>query len=851
METTYTANQRSFLPGSMSASSTPLTSTVASPRERSDAGTLPPLARMHQNGSGRTNQTGRVTSTSSGSRTRVFHPDASLVLIGIRASGKRSLGFIAATALGRRFVTEDHYFQSINGLSRQDYLKVHGSEQFHKQDIESSKQMLEDNKHGCVIDCGLGSLTSGLQEYLKKYCQTNPVVFVVRDMNRIRSLLHLDERSAKLLEHGNATHRKCSNLEFYNLEDDSMSNTGEDPADRASPHYSFKLRNVQADFSRFVRFITGAYSALTKLDSPFSIDIPIELRTNTHMLRVRLSDFADGHIDFKELESAGDVLGIYVDQWRQNTIKVLNELLATARRTLDTPILLSASRRLSETASIDNYLAVLHHGLRLGVDYMFVDLDLGDQHLAELKQMKGYTKLIGSYVNATPAVDSWEDPKWKDMYLKGKALELDLVRLLNTPVSRQDNDTLNWFVQELRNVEGFRLPPIAYNAGLLGRTSQIMNPMLTSVTHPSLPATETNYQNDFKPILSSRQILTALFESFVFDRLKFYIVGSNVSGSLSPAMHNAAYELLGLQHHYSTRGINSWEDIADLAKDDSLGGLSIVQPYKVKVVPRLTAMSGHASAIGAVNTLVPLRSDPTGAIASLQSQAQNRNRAGAIAGWFGENTDYLGIMNCVSRSLSPRNAIQPKTTALVIGAGGMARAAVYAMLQLGCKTIFVFNRTIANTRALARHFNQWAQGSSGNTHEPVKVLESISQTWPSEFSLPTIVVSCVTHEFIDGNPGAHFEMPDTWLESPSGGVVLEMAYMTKETPLIKQMKAYREATRRPWVLVDGIETLLEQAYAQFETMTGRKAPKRCMATAVYSAIKENTSYLVDGEEFFN
>jgi len=88
------------------------------------------------------------------------------------------------------------------------------------------------------------------------------------------------------------------------------------------------------------------------------------------------------------------------------------------------------------------------------------------------------------------------------------------------------------------------------------------------------------------------------------------------------------------------------------------------------------------------------------------------------------------------------------------------------------------------------------------------------------------------------------------LQSPSGGVVVEMAYMTKETPLIKQMKAFRETKQRQWVLVDGIETLIEQAIGQFESMTGRKAPKRCMADAVHASISKNTSYLVDGEEFF-
>jgi shikimate 5-dehydrogenase len=78
-----------------------------------------------------------------------------------------------------------------------------------------------------------------------------------------------------------------------------------------------------------------------------------------------------------------------------------------------------------------------------------------------------------------------------------------------------------------------------------------------------------------------------------------------------------------------------------------------------------------------------------------------------------------------------------------------------------------------------------------------------------------------------------------------------MAYMTKETPLIKQMKEYRKMTNTPWVLVDGIETLIEQAVTQFETMTGRKAPKRCMADAVNNSLRQNFSYMIDGEEFFS
>ncbi|KAI1623728.1 repressor protein [Exophiala viscosa] len=784
---------------------------------------------------------------------RLFHPDASLVLVGIRASGKRSLGFIAATALGRRFITEDHYFQSVNGLSRQDYLKIHGSEQFHRQDVKTSKRMLEDNKYGCVIDCGLGSLTSSLQDHLRQYSQTNPVVFILRDMAQIRTLLSLNDRSAKLLDNGNFTHRRCSNFEYYNLEDESMQDTSEsDAEDRAAPTYSFRLKDAQADFSRFVRYITGSSHAQAIHHSPFSLDGAVELRTYTHALLVKLSNYVAEQVDFEKLESAGDVLEIYVDRWHPTMARHLSKMVAVSRRVLKLPILLSVSSTLPH--STEGRMNVLLHGLRLGVEFVSVDVQLKEETMAQLKAIKGYTKLVGTYTSGIND-KGWKDPMLMTIQRNAVAIGFDIIRLIHFPTSQHDNQTLVWFMEELADLSGPRTVTSAFNVGTLGRTSQITNRGLTSVTHPALPQLQAPRLDAFQPTLSSKQIINALFDNYTFDPLQFHIVGANVTGSLSPAMHNAAYALLGLRHSYSARNIRSWADIEELSKDDNLGGLSIVQPYKVKVVPSIASLSDHARTIGAVNTVVPLRENAAGVIPPLTIQAQERNRAGNIVGWYGENTDYIGIMTCVNRSLSPRNILQPRSTALVIGAGGMARAAVYAMLQLGCKTTFVYNRTTVNAMSIATHFNEWAR-SQPDGHDPrapnalVRVLESRNAPWPADFAPPTIVISCVTHEVLDGNPGADFELPESWMQSQTGGVVVEMAYMTKETPLVRQMKTFRETTKRPWVLIDGIETLIEQAIAQFETMTGRKAPKRAMAEAVHGALKENTSYLVDGEEFF-
>jgi len=214
---------------------------------------------------------------------------------------------------------------------------------------------------------------------------------------------------------------------------------------------------------------------------------------------------------------------------------------------------------------------------------------------------------------------------------------------------------------------------------------------------------------------------------------------------------------------------------------------------------------------------------------------------------------FRGIMTCLRRSISPRNAVQPsKTTGLVIGAGGMARAAIYAMILLGCRKIFIYNRTTANAETVAHHFNSWATGSNGNGGI-VHVLKSLQDEWPAPFRPPTMIVSCVPARSVGSQPPANFEMPLQWLGSPMGGVVIEVYCLFSyyimflplltnriklsykpplETPLLSQMRHFREETGRAWVLVDGLQVLPEQAIAQFELMTGIRAPKRRMRLEV-------------------
>ena len=148
--------------------------------------------------------------------------------------------------------------------------------------------------------------------------------------------------------------------------------------------------------------------------------------------------------------------------------------------------------------------------------------------------------------------------------------------------------------------------------------------------------------------------------------------------------------------------------------------------------------------------------------------------------------------------------------------------------------MFVYNRTQANTEALAAHFNQWASSRSqpGELSARVRVLSSKEEPWPLQYARPTMIVSCVNEETTSNKTAANFQLPSYWLTSPTGGVVVEMAYNNPNTSLIQQMRSLQKQSAVPWVLVTGIEVLPEQAIAQFELMTGRKAPRATMRRVV-------------------
>lgn len=168
------------------------------------------------------------------------------------------------------------------------------------------RRMLDGNRTGCMIECGMSSLSIQGQRALRAYSQTNPVIYITRDSEHVRRLLRLGVEEAARLETADMAHRSCSNLEYYNLYDESCDGSVT-PLDSQSSNGFSRLKYAKEDFSAFLDIITGQVVLRTGFESPFSISaLPPECRPYTYALSLRLSTIQD--LELEELEAGADLV---------------------------------------------------------------------------------------------------------------------------------------------------------------------------------------------------------------------------------------------------------------------------------------------------------------------------------------------------------------------------------------------------------------------------------------------------------------------------------------------------------------------------------------------------------------
>ncbi|RME91217.1 MAG: shikimate dehydrogenase [Candidatus Hydrogenedentota bacterium] len=296
---------------------------------------------------------------------------------------------------------------------------------------------------------------------------------------------------------------------------------------------------------------------------------------------------------------------------------------------------------------------------------------------------------------------------------------------------------------------------------------------------------------------------------------KFGIIGYPLGHSLSPAMHNAAFEALNMNAVYLPFPVKNLVGLKHSLRQLGVEGVSVTIPYKVRVRRIVDTLDPLAIQIGSINTMV---FDPKGLLR-------------------GYNTDGIGAV----RALNNHGFNITGKKILILGSGGSARAIAFSLLQEKPKMLAIASRNEKTAKSILRslsvvkkkpdlrfyHFHSKKKKYARKqvfTHIQKEIFVGKEQL--QEFDL-------IIHTTPLGMKG-HSEGQCLLQEEDifSHQLVFDIVYNPLQTPLLKLAK------KRKADVLTGEKMLLYQGVAQFELFTGEKAPVTIMEKALQVELKK-------------
>ncbi|MFN7714248.1 MAG: shikimate dehydrogenase [Pseudanabaenaceae cyanobacterium] len=277
------------------------------------------------------------------------------------------------------------------------------------------------------------------------------------------------------------------------------------------------------------------------------------------------------------------------------------------------------------------------------------------------------------------------------------------------------------------------------------------------------------------------------------------IMGHPVSHSLSPAMHNAALQVMGLDYIYVPLPIPVADlptAIAGLKTIDSLQGFNLTIPHKQQIMPLLDEIDPFAAAVGAVNTV---------------------KRVGDR--WVGRNTDVVGFLT----PLRQLNHDWSKIPVLVLGSGGAAKAVIAGCLELGCGVIHVVGRDVKKMKLFHGEMTNNLKDYRLRVH-PWSSLEHL-------LDVAGLVVNATPIGM--GHDDDHTPLDSSLIaQLPAHAIVYDLIYVPRPTKLLRLAQA------RGLFTIDGLPMLLNQGAVALEWWIGQKPPIDVMEQALLDGLAQ-------------
>jgi pentafunctional AROM polypeptide len=540
---------------------------------------------------------------------------------------------------------------------------------------------------------------------------------------------------------------------------------------------SHSLESAKRDFPRFISTITNKTSALGE----------IQKRKYSFFVCLTYPDIIPhiGHLP--EIVSGADAVELRVDLLEdlfdsgKCSVEYLIQQTAVLRSAISRPLIFTIRTKSQGGKFPDNdwrhALVLYRTALALAFDFIDLELTWPKELLDEIIKHKGVSRIIASHHDPAGEL-TWKDGSWIPWF--NSALQFgDVIKLVGVAKSYNDN----------RDLAGFRdlakanqsAPLIAINMGELGKLSRIENEFMTPVSHPKLNTAAAPGQ------LSAAQIREALALQGLVQPKKFYIIGSPVKQSMSPPMHNALFAQNGLPHRYTRLEMHKVTDeLKRVIKSPHFGGASVTIPLKQDIEPLLDEVSDDVRVIGALNTIVP--EETTDASGNVTTRL------------IGRNTDWQGMV------LVLQNAGTEPGSGLVLGGGGTARAAIFALNNLGYSPIYLLGRSPEKMQAMLKTFPKEYN------------LEVITKESLAKGATPAVAIGTIPADQ-EVDPGLLVAVKvvlDSGRSATNARppLLLEMAYKPADTP-IKIL-----AEKCGWRTINGLEVLVAQGVYQFQYWTG-------------------------------
>ena len=352
----------------------------------------------------------------------------------------------------------------------------------------------------------------------------------------------------------------------------------------------------------------------------------------------------------------------------------------------------------------------------------------------------------------------------------------DFIKIVPTAKTLSDNVTLMRFIERMEDHSNI----IGICMGDAGIISRVLGVRAGSAF--TFAAATTGEETGPGQIAARTLIETYRIDQVDAATKVYGVAGNPIRSSLSPIMMNTAFRRETVNAVYLALQANKLSDLLKLVHEIPIQGLSVTMPLKEEIMAHLEKTDPLSAKIGACNTVL-------------------RAQDGKL---YGFNTDVAGITGPLEKRMSLRGA-----KALVLGAGGAARAAVFGLREKGAE-VFILNRTAETAQKLARQSGAKTIKKDAVAKTPFDVI--INAT-------PIGMAGMKANQLLEA-------------KDLNTKLVFDLVYNPLETPLL------RMARQKGIPIITGIEMFVQQGARQFEIFTGKPAPEEEMLRVVIHSLRQ-------------